>query len=208
MSAGLFRNAMPNPIASSTGKANVQNTASGSRKNSRSRTLDNSRSDEWGLVGDGLLIAKLASGERDEYVLERRGMRRELRHLQPSLGQRGEECRHGAVKFRHAKFVAAVEGANVAHAAERSQHVDRQRAGLTVTEAELHDVLRAERLDQLPRTAQRDDLAVIGARDAIAKNLRFVQVVRRQEGGLSRRLELFDEIPELSPRLRVESRRR
>src|SRR5258708_2397953 len=164
MSAGLFRNAMPNPIASSTGKANVQNTASGSRKNSRSRTLGKSRS--------------------------------------------GEECRHGAVKFRHAKFVAAVEGANVAHAAERSQHVDRQRAGLTVTEAELHDVLRAERLDQLPRTAQRDDLAVIDDRDAIAKNLRFVHVVRRQDGGLSRRLELFDEIPELSPRLRVESRRR
>src|SRR5450759_823127 len=102
MSAGLFRNAMPRPIANNTGKANVQKTASGSRKNSRSRTVDSSRNEECCLIGGWLVIAKLASGERDEYVLERRGMRRELRQLHSSFREGREKRRHGAVKLRHA----------------------------------------------------------------------------------------------------------
>jgi len=49
---------------------------------------------------------------------------------------------------------------------------------------------------------------VVDDRDAVAEALRFVHVVRGEQNRAPRRLELLDELPDLPPRLRVESRRR
>ena len=73
---------------------------------------------------------------------------------------------------------------------------------------ELDDVLGAERRDQLARRPERDDLAVVHDRHAIAQPLRFVHVVRREHDRAARALELVDEIPELPARLRIEPGRR
>ena len=68
--------------------------------------------------------------------------------------------------------------------------------------------LDADRRDQLARRAERDHLAVIDDRDAIAQPFGLVHVVRRQQNGAAGALELLDQIPELAPRLRVEAGRR
>src|SRR5262245_14601782 len=41
--------------------------------------------------------------------------------------------------------------------------------------------------------------------DAVAQNLGFIHVVRREHDRASHRLELGDQLPELPPRLRIES---
>src|SRR5690242_1814964 len=69
-------------------------------------------------------------------------------------------------------------------------------------------MLGAQRPDELERGAERDDFPVIDDRHAVAENLRLVHVVRRQHDRAAERFELGDQIPELAPRLRIESRSR
>src|SRR5205085_3053384 len=77
-----------------------------------------------------------------------------------------------------------------------------------VTEGELHHLFRAERSDELARGAERDGLPVIDDCHAVAEHLRLIHIVRREQYGASLTFQLDDEVPELAPRLRVESRRR
>src|SRR5687768_14635079 len=71
------RNASPSAHVMITGNANTQNTASGSRRNSRNRASVSSTSGLYGLgLGSpwgegGLLIAQVLSGQRHEHVFER-----------------------------------------------------------------------------------------------------------------------------------------
>ena len=69
-------------------------------------------------------------------------------------------------------------------------------------------MLDADRRDELARRPERDDLAVVHDGHALAEPLRFVHVVRRQQNRPARALELFDQVPELAARLRIEPRRR
>ena len=79
--------------------------------------------------------------------------------------------------------------------------VDRE----SILESELDHLLTAERCDELGGRPHRDHLAVVDHRHAIAEALRLVHVVRGEEHGLAALLEPLHHIPELPPRLRVES---
>src|SRR4029077_13214349 len=75
--------------------------------------------------------------------------------------------------------------------------------GLALGDGELDDVVAAQPGDQLARGAQGDDLAVVDDRDAIAKALGLVHVVRRQQDGAAAATDGPDDAPELAARLRV-----
>src|SRR5581483_8748061 len=170
-SAGLVRKAMPRPIASRMGKPNDQNSASGSRRYSLNRTLINCPSEL------GLRIAELPPGERYEHVLERRRVRGQLSQRRLATGEQREERRNRAVQRAHLQLVRAGQLPRGAHAVERTEVVHARR-GRAVGDRELHDVLGAERSDQLERRAERDHFAVIDDRHAVAENLGLVHVVR------------------------------
>ena len=98
---------MPSPVVSRIGKKIAQNTASGSRTNSRianQRELDERVTEDperppnprrkAASTDASLLIAQVPSGQRDEDVLERRGVR-------PQLGQRQALPRQLREKGRH-----------------------------------------------------------------------------------------------------------
>src|SRR5262245_52480488 len=82
-SAGVLRNASPRPAASSSGNPNTQNSASGSRRNSRNRINVNWNSG-WSL------IAKMASRQRDEDVLQCGRVRAQLRQPNAAADELGE----------------------------------------------------------------------------------------------------------------------
>src|SRR4051812_41602760 len=69
-------------------------------------------------------------------------------------------------------------------------------------------MLGAQRFDQPRRCAEGDDLSVIDDRHSIAEYFGFVHVVGGQHCRATRRLELVDQVPQLPPRLGIQSRRR
>src|SRR4051794_30802215 len=69
-------------------------------------------------------------------------------------------------------------------------------------------MLRSQRSNQLERRAERDHFSMIDDGDAVAEHFRLVHVMRRQHDRAAERLEIRDEIPELTARLWIESRRR
>src|SRR5262245_54710304 len=93
-SAGVLRNARPSPAASSSGNPNTQNSASGSRKNSRNR-----RSVSW--KSGCSLIAQMTSRQGDEDVLQGGRMRPQFRELDVSPHELGKQRRHCAVERRY-----------------------------------------------------------------------------------------------------------
>src|SRR6187402_3025266 len=93
-SAPRDRNAIPSAIVMMTGNANTQNTASGSRTNSRNRDSVNSTS------GRVLFIAQLPSGQRHEHILERRAVRAELAQRLVAIAQRIEQRRQREMHLR------------------------------------------------------------------------------------------------------------
>src|SRR5215472_1936961 len=122
-SAGRFRKAMPNPMARMMGKANVQNTASGSRRYSLKRTLDSWTNDGEMPIDrrcgvSRSLIAQLSPGEVDEHVLERCRVRAQFRQLKIVLCQLGQEGRNAAMQLDGAKLpcVTVVRGAGTPNA--------------------------------------------------------------------------------------------
>src|SRR5688572_30191572 len=95
-SAPRDRNAIPRAQVMITGNANTQNTASGSRTNSRNR---DSVSSTKGF-GRRLLIAQLPSRQRHEDVLERGAVGAELAQCGVALAQEIEQRRHRQVQLR------------------------------------------------------------------------------------------------------------
>ena len=61
-------------------------------------------------------------------------------------------------------------------------------------------------VDQVARRVQRDDLAVINDTHAVAELLRFIHIVRGENDGLPFGVDLADELPKMSARLRVQAR--
>src|SRR5213075_2526252 len=80
--------------------------------------------------------------------------------------------------------------------------------GTVVDQRELDDVFRAQRCDELARRPEGDDLAMVDDRDTVAKSLGLVHVMRREQNRAAGRLELPDELPDLTARLRIEPGRR
>src|SRR5437868_2454771 len=62
-----------------------------------------------------------------------------------------------------------------------------------------------KRFSKLARRAERDDMAVIHDRDPVAETLCLLHVVSGENDRPSLFLELRDQVPELSARLRVEA---
>ena len=129
---------------------------------------------------DPITFAQLTAGERHEHVFERCAVGGEQRE-RVGIGHRRRaapaapraDARRSACRARPAPRRAARP------AAPSSTAIGRQR--LPLGERELHDVLGAERGDQLERRAQRDHLAVIDDGDPVAEPLRLVHVVRREQ---------------------------
>src|SRR5215218_6679307 len=206
-SAGLFRNAIPRPIARTTGKKKVQNTASGSRTNSRKRTSVSCASD-CAVHGNRARltsrIAQLPPRERYEHVLECRRMRHQLVEREPALGERAEDGRHGARQLHCLQRPSPLVHPRGLHAVEPLERSGVQRAVHVTRHGELHHVLRAETRDQLARRAERYHTSMIDDRHAVAQPLGLVHVVRRQHDAPSTCFELRDQIPQLAARLGIE----
>ena len=75
-------------------------------------------------------------------------------------------------------------------------------------EDRLRESPREKVVDELPRRIEGDDVPLVHDRDSIAKDLGLIEVVRGQEDRGSAGLDASDELPEIAPRLRVQSRRR
>ncbi len=205
--AASLRNAIPRPIARRIGKPNDQKSASGSRVYSLKRTVISCREEFVALASmpSSITHPQLTPGQRHEHVLESRRVRRELRELEPALGETTraapERCggarRPGARSRRRARARRARRrvARSVASSSVRPVGVS---AKSTTCSAP------SDR-DQLPRRAERDHFAVIDDRDAVAQNLGFVHVVRREHDRAAVRLEVGDQIPELAARLRIET---
>src|SRR5579884_1589723 len=146
-SAGLFRNAIPRPPASRMGKTKVQKTASGSRRNSRARTSASCRSAlvftlSRGAVIAVSLIAQMPSGHRHKNVLQRGGVRAELRQRAILQGDRLQNQREGLMKLLHLHFEPAIVLAQAQHAGNGPQRTGIH--GVVATgKREFHDVLGA-----------------------------------------------------------------
>src|SRR5690349_7389129 len=160
LSGTVLRNAMPSANVISTGKTKTQNTASFSRRNSRTRIAVNSTR---GCKDSGLPLARASRSSRpstkvffasaiaqhspcqtNEDVLERRLVRRqrdELRALAFDLGEQGGQ---GDADLRHRErvnvtaFVQMIDGRKLHQrlVCEQLRHT------------ELYDLIGAERFDQ------------------------------------------------------------
>jgi hypothetical protein len=74
-------------------------------------------------------------------------------------------------------------------------------------QCEVDDMLTPEPGNQFLGCAERDHLTAIDDRDAIAQTFRFVHVVRCQQDGSAARAKAMNDVPQLPPRLRIETRR-
>ena len=122
-SAGRLRNAMPSPAARRMGNTKTQKRASGSRMNSRNRTIVSCTSGWSGErlprggfalgcasadIGNGCcfahvvrsLIAQMASRQGDEDVLQRCGVRAQFGERNILPRQFGEQCGNSEVQVR------------------------------------------------------------------------------------------------------------
>src|SRR6185312_223626 len=151
------------------------------------------------------VIAQVPSGERHEDILERSRMRPELVHFDAALVERTEQCGHGTVELGDVELESAVLGARVEHAVDRAQRA--QIDPPCVRGGKRDDVLGAPRADELARRAERDHLSMIHDRDAVAEPFGLIHIVSGEDDRSTLGAELFDEVPELSACLRVESGR-
>src|SRR5205085_980738 len=176
-SGGFSRNANPRASASSSGKPKTQTIASVSRTNSFVRALVSSM-----IAGRTLSdIAELPTGQRNEEVLERCGVRRQRDELRARLLDCSEKLGHRLRERVDAQLIrAAVRRAALA-SRQITQRLLRQRR----IAAEFDDVARLELCDQLLRSSKGDQVAVVDDGDAVTKALRFLHVVRRQQNGAS-----------------------
>ena len=86
-----------------------------------------------------------------------------------------------------------------------ASRIDEAIARRMAGDGELHNVLAAQRSNQLRRRSQRNDPSVIHDADAVAEPLRLIHVVGGQDDGATRLFELVHEVPQMTPRLRVEA---
>ncbi len=130
-------------------------------------------------------------------------MRRQPGQNHAALFQRGEQGGHRTVDFADGQEDPLALAADVAYAG----HLPQPGVGgvFAVLQGELDDVLRPEGSDELARSSEGDHSSVIDDRDSIAEPLCFFHVVGGQQDGAAGPLEIQDEIPELSPRLGIES---
>src|SRR6185369_11788981 len=195
-------NAIPSASAISTGNANTQNTASGSRRKPNMRTRVSCQSGE-SVRPRRSLIAQRPAGHAHEHVLERgvvggQALERDL--LARELGQ---ERRDRDVRLVHDEREARGLAAALAHGRQALDGAELERA----VDRELDHVLGAEARDQLGGRAERDDAPVVHDRDAVAEPLSLVHIMRREQRGAALPAKRLDQVPELPPRLRVQARR-
>src|ERR1051325_8986574 len=110
MSGGRLRNAIPRPTERTIGNASDQKRASGSRTNSRKRVSVSCRSESR--------IAQVPPGERDEDVLERRGVGAQLGDLHAFAFGMSEHRWQRATQLLRRELVAAVVDACVGDGVE------------------------------------------------------------------------------------------
>ena len=70
----------------------------------------------------------------------------------------------------------------------------------------LHDVLAAYGGNQFLRSSQRNDLSVVHNRHAVAQPLGLIHIVRGQDDGATGLLQAIDQVPQVTPRLRIKPR--
>src|SRR5580765_5637844 len=174
-SPALDRNAIPRAQVMMIGNAKTQNTASGSRKNSRKRDLVSSMRGWLALIT--LLISQMPACQGDEHVLESDAMGREKAQRGLSCTQRVQERGHRAVELGRAERDGSILVPDGPHSRQGAELVVvRQR--LSVRQRELNHVLGAERGHQRGRCAERNQAAVIHDANAVAQCVRLVHVVR------------------------------
>jgi hypothetical protein len=141
----------------------------------------------------------MAAGEGDEDVFEadvpggQAGERAVLGI--DAIEERGD----GAMGFGDGQRVAFGFEAGTLHAREIGKALGGKRGGaVDLFECEFDDMFTAHASDELSRWAERDDLAVVHDRDAVAEALGFVHVVGGEERGSALPLKVASYIPELA----------
>src|SRR5690349_18265551 len=168
LSGTVLRNAIPSANVISTGKMKTQNTASFSRRNSRTRIAVSSnngcRDSPFSLprvsfnsrssskVSFASAIPQHSPCQTNEHVFERglmRGERNELRALAFDLG---EQSRQSDANLRDSERVFVATCMQIVDGRKVHQRLVFER----LRDTEFDDLVRAERLDQLGRRAERD----------------------------------------------------
>src|SRR5688500_13754166 len=128
ISAGRLRNAIASPVASRIGKTNDQKIASGSRRNSLSRTLTSCAKARYRTCPPPSApcplpspITELSPGERDEDVLERRRVRTQLGESEGAALELSDQRRHRLVQVCHPEREPVVGTPSGAHAGDRRE---------------------------------------------------------------------------------------
>src|SRR5690242_8013683 len=174
---------MPSPAASRIGKMKVQNTASGSRTNSRNRTS----------VSCAIEL-RLNPRSRRESVFV-------VSNARPVTGGlNAEEYSERSETSGGESFIAQMSPR------QHDEYVlERRRRFSWLWWRQIRNV---DRLLQLARRSQGDHVSVIDNGHPVAEPLCLLHVMRRQDDRASFGLKARDQVPQLAARLRVEASRR
>src|ERR1017187_7715359 len=127
--------------------------------------------------------------------------------MQALLGKGGKDARYGRVELSNRKLVQPRIDAVRLNARNRFQpsRIDEAIPGGVAGNGELDDVLSTQRGNQLLRRSERDDLSMVHDADAVAEPLRLLHIVSRQNDGAARLLEPVHQVPQMTPRWRIET---
>src|SRR5271157_2213419 len=145
------------------------------------------------------LLAQAAPGEVNEDILQTGVARGETQQVRAALLQGAEQGGDGLVSFTHAQHDPAVFHMDRLHTRERPPQL--RGDGVITRGIKFHYLMPAKFLNQFGGTSGGDGAAMIDDGDAVAKPLRFVHIVRRQQDGPAAALELTDDVPKLPPAL-------
>ena len=125
-------------------------------------------------------------------------------HGEAGVLGRADHAHEHAVGAAHGELHRAVERGRGVDALDGRLEPPRQLLEIAVG-VHGHDRVGADRLLELLRRAEREDLAVIHDADAVAELVGLLHVVRRQDDRLAGVVQAADDLPEADPALRVEA---
>src|SRR5262249_7891481 len=142
-------NAQPSTIASTSGKMNTQNTASGSRMKASTRARGSavtalSLTSTRRILGS--VVAQVTTREAHEDVLERRPVRAQVAERDAAPAHEVEQRRERLVRRAHVQNRGRVAGLHAQDAGKRRERVVGEPRA--VFERELDQALGAERVDE------------------------------------------------------------
>src|SRR6476469_1956510 len=196
--AGSPLNRRPSATNSSTGIPTVPNRPSGSR----TKILISSHVSFQSPRSMAPSVSNRVAGQPEKDILERRKHRSEIGDPDSMLGEALDHVRDEAVAPTSNRD-GAVLLADLLDARELSKPL----GGRRIVSREDHGPIRTMPRDQAGRRVDIDDPSVVDDRDPVAQALGLLHQVCGQKDRLAARSDTADQLPDCTPRLRVETGR-